>query len=228
MRENTIKTPFFIFNPKSNLYGKKLMELVEKAEELAKEYPISIFVTAPYSDLNHIAEKTNNIIVTAQHMDSIAPGGGMGHILPEALYNIGVRATFLNHAENPMTLAKLSITIERARKVGIISIVCADSIREAQAICMLNPDIILCEPTDLIGTGKTSEDSYIIKTKESINNINSRILVMQAAGISNPDDVTKVISLGADGTGCTSGIINSDNPKNMLEDMVKAVVKASC
>jgi len=227
MTKQTIDAPFFIFNPKSNLYGQELLKLSKVADKLAKEHQISVLVTAPYSDLNLIADNTENIIVTAQHMDGIDPGSGMGYVLPESLFNVGVRATFLNHAEHPMTLADLSKAVKKAEELDMLTIVCADSIVEAQAIAKLNPDIILCEPTDLIGTGQTSDDNYILKTNEAIKNVNSNILVMQAAGISDANDVYRVISLGADGTGATSGIIKADNSEKMLKNMILAVVEAA-
>ena len=125
-----------------------------------------------------------------------------------------------------MSLAELSKAINRAKENYIETIVCADSIEEAKAIAKLNPDVILCEPTELIGTGKVSDDSYIEKTNEAIREVNSDILVMQAAGISTADDVYRTIKLGADGTGCTSGIVKADNPNEMLRDMVESCIKA--
>lgn len=197
------------------------------ADKMANKYPISIFVTVPYTDIATISNATNNIIVTAQHMDGISPGRGMGYVLPNAIKNAGANATFLNHAEHSLTTSELVKSIEKANQLDILTIVCADSIAEAKALSMLNPDIILCEPTELIGTGKTSDESYIIKTNEAIKSINPDILVMQAAGISTADDVYKTISLGADGTGCTSGIVCADDPKKMLIDMIEAAVKAN-
>lgn len=226
MDTQTIKTPFFIFNPKSYLYGSELLELAATAEELAKKHDISVFVTGPFADLKGISEATEQVIVTAQHIDGIVPGRGMGHVLPESISNAGAKATFLNHAERPMTLSELSQAIKRAKELGMISIVCADSILEAQAIAQMNPEIILCEPTELIGTGETSDESYIRETNEAIKAINDEILVMQAAGISTADDVYRTIVLGADGTGCTSGIVKAENPKQMLIDMVEAAVNA--
>ena len=44
--------------------------------------------------------------------------------------------------------------------------------------------------------------------------------------IRDRDDVYRTISLGADGTGCTSGIVKAENPKQMLKDMIEACVKA--
>lgn len=226
MDTQTIKTPFFIFNPKSYLYGEELLKLAKTADELAKKYDVSVFVTGPFADLNEIAKATDQVIVTAQHIDGIVPGRGMGHVLPESITNAGAKATFLNHAERPMTLSELAQAIKRAKELGIISIVCADSILEAQAIAQMNPEIILCEPTELIGTGETSDESYIRETNEAIKAINPEILVMQAAGISTAGDVYRTIALGADGTGCTSGIVKAENPEQMLINMVEAAVKA--
>ena len=224
---NRIKYPFFVFNPKSYLYGEELLILAKRADELALKYPeCSILVTVPYADISAIKDATKNIIVTAQHMDGIEPGRGMGHVLPESIYHAGARAVFLNHAEKPLTLAALAQSMKKAKAMGIKTIVCADSIDEARAIAVMGADVILCEPTELIGTGKTSDDSYVQQTNQAIKAIDKTILVMQAAGISTAADVYHTIKLGADGTGCTSGITNADSPIDMLTDMVEALMKA--
>ncbi|MGO4928405.1 triose-phosphate isomerase [Fundicoccus sp. Sow4_F4] len=228
MVNKKIKRPFFIFNPKSFLYGEELLELAKVADEQAALYPeISVMVTAPFADLATVSAATTHITVTAQHMDGIVPGRGMGHVLPESLKSAGVGATFLNHAEQPMQLNELVAAVDRAKDLGILTIVCADSLEEAKAIASLGPDVILCEPTELIGTGQTSDDSYIEATNAAIRDIDDSISIMQAAGISTADDVYRTIKLGADGTGCTSGITKADHPKQMLIDMIEAVVRAS-
>ncbi|MDK6375273.1 MULTISPECIES: triose-phosphate isomerase [Aerococcus] len=227
MAKVKVKFPFFIFNPKSFLYGEDLLELAKVADQEAQKYPdISVFVTCPYADLAAVAQATDHIIVSAQHLDGIEPGRGMGKVLPESLQAAGARATFLNHAENPMTMAEIVQAIQRADDLDIITIVCADSMKEAQALATLHPDIILCEPTELIGTGQTSDASYIESTNEAIKAIDENILVMQAAGISTAADVSRTIEMGADGTGCTSGVTKADNPKEMLKDMIEAAAKA--
>lgn len=224
---NKVKAPFFVFNPKSYLYGDTLLEMAIEADRLAGKHPeCTFFVTCPYSDIQNIANHTENIIVTAQHLDGINPGRGMGKVLPESIYNAGARATFLNHAENPLSFSELVQSINKADELNIITIVCADSIKEAKAIATLEPDIILCEPTELIGTGQTSDKEYVLTTNKIVKNISPNTLVMQAAGISSAQDVYNVIKLGADGTGCTSGIVKAPNPKAMLRDMFDAAIKA--
>lgn len=221
-----VATPFFMVNPKSYLYGKELLKIALRADELAAEADASIFVTAPFADIKALNDATENIIVTAQHMDGIVPGRGMGHVLPESLYEAGARAAFLNHVERPLETAQLVKAMERADELGMLTIVCADSIKEAEAIAMLGPDILLCEPTELIGTGKTSDDSYITKTNEAVKAVNPNILMMQAAGISTAEDVYRTISLGAEGTGCTSGIVCAEDPVRTLEEMISALLRA--
>ena len=228
MSERVIKKPFFIFNPKSYLNGKELYELTEVAEQLATKYKdkASILVTGPFIDLNNMVDLTKNAYISAQHLDEIEPGRGMGYVSAKSISDIGVKAAFLNHAEHQLSLSKLSQIIDRCKKYNIETVVCADSISEARSIAVLKPDVILCEPTELIGTGKVSDENYIEETNKAIREIDDNILIMQAAGISTPDDVYRTISLGADGTGCTSGIVKAENPKQMLIDMVDSLVKA--
>lgn len=222
-----VKTPFFVMNPKSYLYGEELKRLALKAEELAERFPeITMFFTAPYAELAWVAKNTRHLIVTAQHMDGIKPGRGMGMVLPESLIEVGARAVFLNHAERPMTIASLTAAMKRAKELELITVVCADSVEEAKAIAVLGPDILLCEPTEQIGTGVTSDDAYLQATERAIRGINSDILIMQAAGISSGEDVYRVIASGADGTGGTSGILKAPDPRQRLEEMIIAMEKA--
>lgn len=221
-----LRTPFFVCNPKSYLYGEECLNLAKAADDFAEKYGVEIFFTAPYADLAKINDNTENIIVTAQHMDSLSPGRGMGYVLPESLKAAGVKAVFLNHAEHSLKLNDLVKTMKRAEELDIITVVCADSLEEAIAIAKLGPDILLCEPTELIGTGQTSSFDYIVETTTKIKEIDDNILVMQASGISNGEDVYNTIIHGADGTGATSGIMEAPDKAGRLEEMIQAIVKA--
>lgn len=221
-----IRTPFLVVNPKSYLYGKRSLDLALAADKIAKETGIEMFFTCPFADIRYISENTTNVIVTAQHMESLKPGRGMGHVLPESLKEAGAKAVFLNHAENPMTVAELSKTIERARELDIKTIVCADSVSEAVALSKFNPDIILAEPTELIGTGKTADNSYVIETTKKIREMSPNTLVMIASGVTTAEDVYNVIKLGADGTGGTNGILGAKDPKKRIEEWAEAMVRA--
>ena len=219
--------PFLVVNPKSYLYGKASLDLARAADAAAQKTGLKIYFTCPFSDIRYIRENTEMIIVTAQAMDSLKPGRGMGHLLPEALYEAGARATFLNHAEHPMTMTELSKAIVRAREIGIETIACADSLAEGTAIAAFHPDILLCEPTDLIGTGKTADDSYTTSIVAKIRSIDPAIGIMIASGITTADDVYRVVRLGADGSGATSGILNAPDPAARIMEMAEAVIRAA-
>lgn len=217
-----IRSPFFMFNPKSYLYGENLYDLAKHADYLAEAYDIDVFVTVPFAEIKAIADITQHIVVTAQHMDDIKPGRGMGFVLPESIYFAGARACVLNHAEHPINYSVLEKTIARAKELGIFTIACASSYDEAKAIAMLEPETILCEPTELIGTGTVSPDEYIKETIAAIKNINHDIYVMQGAGISTSDDITRNLQLGSDANGATSGITKANDSFVALKEMIAA------
>ena len=220
-----IRAPFLIVNPKAYIYGEETLELAKVCDELAQEYDIDIIFTAQHIDIQKVAENTKNIIVKAQHMDGIVAGRGMGHILPEGIKAAGAKAVVLNHAEHQLTINQLTKAMKRAKELELLTIVCSDTLEETKAIATLAPDIMICEPTSLIGTGTTSDDDYIKATNAAVKSVDKNILIIQAAGVSTGDDVYRVIMEGADGSGGTSGILNAPSRKNKIIEMLDAIQK---
>ncbi|MDO4941890.1 MAG: triose-phosphate isomerase [Lachnospiraceae bacterium] len=218
--------PFLVVNPKSYLYGNASLELAKASDQVAREVGIQIYFTCPYADIRLIKENTQYITVCAQSLDPLTPGRGMGHVLPESLKEAGAEAVFLNHAENPKMLADLYASICRAKELDMVTIVCADSTTEAKAVALMDPNIIIAEPTDLIGTGQIADDSYMIETVKQIRKVNPNVQPMIASGVSTADDCYKIVKAGSDGTGCTSGILNAPSPALRVREMAEAIKKA--
>lgn len=221
-----MQSPFLIVNPKSYLYGNESLKLAKAADQAAKDTGLPIIFTCPYADVRMIRENTENIIVCVQSMDPLTPGRGMGHVLPESLKEAGADAVFLNHAENPKTLSDLYACIRRAAELDMTSIVCADSITEAKAVACMNPDVVLAEPTDLIGTGQVADDAYTMEAIDQVRKVNPDVLVVVASGVSTAEDCYNMIRLGADGTGGTSGILNAPSPAVRIREMAETIVRA--
>jgi len=184
-----IRPPFFEIGPKSYIFGDDVLTLAKAADEASKMYSVDIIFTTPYTEIRRIVEETDNLFVFAPHMDPLPIGRGLADILPEAIVAAGAVGVMLNHCEKPLSLSVLRQTIQRAKSVGLISIVCADSVAEAAAIAHLSPDIIVAEPTELIGTGKTSPQEYVEESTQAIKAIDPNILVLQSAGIKSGQDV---------------------------------------
>lgn len=221
-----IDSPFLVVNAKSYLYGKESLALAKAADKAARDTRLPIIFTCPYADVRLIRENTENIIVCVQSMDPLSPGRGMGHVLLDSLKEAGADAVFLNHAENPKTLSHLYRCIRRAAELDMTSIVCADSITEARAVACMDPDVVLAEPTDLIGTGQVADDAYTIEAINQVRRVNPDVLVVVASGVSTAEDCYNMIRLGADGTGGTSGILNASSPAGRIREMAEAIVRA--
>ena len=221
-----IKAPFFEIGPKSYLYGQDVIDLAIAADKASEKYGVDIIFTPPIVEIARVKAATKHIHVFAPHMDPIVPGRGLADVLPESLVAAGAEGVMLNHVEKPLTLATLKATIKRAEEVGLTTIVCADSIVEAGMIAKLNPDIIVAEPSELIGTGLTSGPEYVAAAAKSVKDVNPDILVLTAAGIANGQDVYNTIIAGADATGSSSGVANAADRAAMVDEMISAVRRA--
>lgn len=222
-----IRTPYFEIGTKNYIYGDAVIELAKAADAAAKKYDIDVIFIAPYTELRRVVENTENLFVIAPYMDTLPPGRGLTKILPEAIKATGAVGVVVNHCEHPMTLEAIKKTIDRAHELDMFVFACADSIEEAQAIAQLHPDIINPEPTELIGSGVTSDMSYVKESIKAIKAIYPDILVEQAAGITNGQQVYDFIIAGSDAAGSGSGIINSGDPFGKIDEMIYNVRRAA-
>lgn len=215
-----IKAPYFEIGPKAYLYGEEMLALAKVIDKTAMKYDVDVIVTPQYTDIKLLADNTERILVFAQHMDPLPVGRGLGSVLPEAVKAAGAVGVMLNHAEKPISMETIKATIARADEVGLGTIVCANTVEEVREIAKMGPNLIVAEPTELIGTGETADSNYVIETIKTVREINPDIMVLQGAGISNGEDVYNTIKLGAEATGSTSGIIKAKDPYAMVEEML--------
>lgn len=224
MRE--LRTPYFETGVKCYLYGEAEMDFARKCEAMAVKYDVDVLFISSFMNMKDIARECPHLFVIAQAVDNWKPGRGMGKIIPEALKEAGAWGACINHCERPMALTDIKGTIDRLRECGLKSFVCADSTDEAMAVANLHPDIMNPEPSELIGTGVSPDMEYVNKTVKAVNAIDSNIITEIAAGISTAQDVYDYIMAGSDAAGAASGIIKSERPDELLEEMVAAVAKA--
>ncbi|MBQ7624250.1 MAG: triose-phosphate isomerase [Clostridia bacterium] len=221
-----LREPFFEIGPKSYLFGDDVLELAKAADAAAEKYDIDIIFTTPFADIRRVAENTKRIFVFAPHMDPIPVGRGLADILPESVKAAGAVGVMLNHAERPITYSTLRETIRRADEVGLMTIVCSDSIAEAKSVALLSPNVIVAEPTELIGTGQTSDLGYIKASIEAVKSVDPEIQVLQGAGIKNGQDVYDMIYAGAEATGSSSGVAKAPDRAKMVDEMISAARRA--
>lgn len=223
-----IRTPYFEIGTKNYIYGDKVLQYAKAADAAAEKYDIDVLFITPAVEIRRVAENTRRLIVLAPYMDILRPGRGMADILPEALKAAGAQGVVINHCEKPMSLPAMKATIDRARELDFLVFACADSVAEAKAIAQLHPDIINPEPTQLIGgAGGVSDMGYVMDCIREIKAIDPGILVEQAAGITNGQQVYDFIMAGSEAAGAASGIMNAKDPIAMIDEMIAATRRAA-
>lgn len=224
----TIRTPYFEIGTKNYIYGDKVLEYAIAADKAAEKYDIDVLFICSPVEIRRVTENTKNLIVLAPYMDTLRPGRGMADILPEGLKAAGAQGVVINHCEKPMSLPQMKATIDRARELDFLVFACADTLDEAKAIANLHPDIINPEPSEIIGGGNgVSPMAYVKDSIRVIKDIDPDIMVEQAAGITNGQQVYDFIMAGSEAAGAASGIMNADDPIAMIDEMIAATRRAA-
>lgn len=224
-----IRPPVFEIGLKGYCWGADAVRLAVEADRLAVELGVSVVFDPQAVDIPAVAAATSRILVFAQHMDPVPPGRGVGAVLAEALRDAGAVGTLLNHSEKPMPLGDLRRAIERAHETGLFTLVFADSPDEAAALAHLGPDIVLAEPPELIATGRSAGTvmaGFVAETVAAVKAVDPAILVMSGAGVNGTEDVDRMMRLGLDGTGSSSGILRAADPFLAMREMLEATARA--
>lgn len=224
----TIRVPYFEIGTKNYIYGDKVLEYAIAADKAAEKYDIDVLFICPAVEIRQVVQNTKHLIVLAPYMDTLRPGRGMADILPEALKAAGAQGVVINHCEKPMSLPQMKATIDRARELDFLVFACADTLAEAKAIAQLHPDIINPEPSEIIGGGNgVSPMAYVKDSIRVIKEIYPDIMVEQAAGITNGQQVYDFIMAGSEAAGAASGIMNAADPIAMIDEMIAATRRAA-
>ena len=221
-----LQTPLIIVNFKTYMEatGKKAVELAEKMEKVSLETGVSIGAAPQTVDMAKVAAAVD-IPVFAQHVDPISPGSHTGHILADAVKEIGAIGTLINHSERQLKLADIDAVIKITRKKDLVSVVCANNPEISSAVAAVKPDMLAVEPPELIGTGipvSKAKPEVITSTIKLVREIDKDIVILCGAGISHGKDVEAALNLGTQGVLVASGIVKAKDPYRVLHEFAEA------
>jgi triosephosphate isomerase len=208
--------------------GKRGLELLEAAEKVSEEYNIDIGIAPQFTDIYLLSKNAKKVKIFAQHIDPIEPGAYTGHILPEAIKEAGAVGTLINHSEKPMKIIDIEKAINIAKRLGLITIVCANDNIVGAAVAKFNPDYVAVEPPELIGTGisvSTARPEIVINSVKMIKEINPNIKVLVGAGISNREDVRKALEFGAEGVLLSSAVTKASNFYEKIKELAEGFIR---
>lgn len=226
-----IRFPLILINYKTfrEATGRGAVRLAALAEEASRKTGICFAVAPQAVDLRLVAMSVE-IPVFSQHVDPVGQGQFTGHISPEAAVDAGCIGTLISHSERPLGLEAIEVTVRRSREVGLIPIVCADSVRKAESIASFKPDIIAIEPPELIGTGipvSRARPEVVSGTVQAIKRLEPGIRVLCGAGISRGGDVSAALRLGTEGVLLASGVVRAADPLGLLLELAEGVKAVS-
>lgn len=212
-------------------FGKHAIELAKAALKVRDNYDIEIILAPPFTELARIIDivRDSDIKVFAQHADPLEPGAITGFIPVEGIKEIGAHGIILNHSEHRLKLADINYLINKARKLGLETLACADVPETGASIALLGPDMVAVEPPELIGTGVSvskAKPDVITRSVELIRKVNSTVKILTGAGISTGEDVYVAIKLGTIGVLVASAIVKAKDPYQVIDEMARAAIKA--
>ncbi|MDQ1280027.1 MAG: triosephosphate isomerase [Thermoproteota archaeon] len=223
----TVRKPLVIVNFKTYAegMGKNALNLAKIAEKVSDQSKVYVGVAPQFTDIAQIAKEVN-IPVYAQHIDPITYGSNTGHILPEAIKEVGAIGTLINHSERRIPLKDIEASVKRIKEIGMISVVCADTPEATSKVAAFQPDIVAIEPPELIGTGipvSKAKPEVVENTVELVRKVNKSVTILCGAGITKGEDVKAAIHLGTEGVLIASGIVRAKDQYAALLDIVESM-----
>lgn len=179
-------------------------------------------------------------IVLAQHVDGSDPGSTTGRIVAGAIKAVGADGSIVNHSEYRVLPRYRRGAVERLRREGLLSVVCATTAGEAAVSAGLGPDYVAIEPPGLIGTGRAisrERPGLILKSARSVvRAVEARpdpkagakaappTRLLCGAGIAEAADVRRAVELGSAGVLVASGIVKAKNRSAAIDSFARALV----
>ena len=215
-----LNTPVIIVNYKtySQSVGEKGVKLTKLIE---KESTENWSVCPQTTDIRLNSEHTD-VPILAQHIDAIGPGSHTGHSLLKSLKEAGIEGTLINHSEKRLKLSDIEKIVEMCKKENLTTIVCANNPEVASSAAALDPDFVAYEPPELIGgdiSVSTAKPEVVREAVKKVKAVNEDVEVLCGAGVKDGDDVKKAIELGTKGVLLASGLVKSENPKEVIKDL---------
>ncbi len=193
--------------------GRKARFIGDIVNRLSNDSGVRIVLAAQPTDIESLSYKNE---VFAQHIDPIPYGPSTGHILPEAVKGAGAKGTLINHHERMLSMDDIRHRIERAKNVGLSTVVFAPDAVQAEEIARMGPNHVAIEPP---GDAPISDSRDLLEeTISRVRAANPAVRVLASAN--SGQDVVAVLALGANGALVSSAVLKSNNPEDVLRDIL--------
>jgi triosephosphate isomerase (TIM) len=195
--------------------GRRARYIGDIVNRLSNDSGVRIVLAAQPTDIESLSYKNE---VFAQHIDPIPYGSSTGYILPEAVKGAGATGTLINHSERSLSIDDIRQRIERAKNVGLSTVVFASSAEHAGEIAGMGPGYIAFGTP--MGIPLSNSRNLLEETISRVRAANPAVRILACAGVKSGQDVITALSLGASGALVSSTVLKSNNPEDALRDIL--------
>ncbi len=219
------------FKAYPSAFGSKALEVVKAGEKVAREYRgvVRVILAPPYTELARAIELVEDAVIYAQHVDPVEPGAHTGSIPAEALVELGVRGSLVNHSERRLRLSDIEFVVERLKRLNLEQLVCADTPRAAAAVALFRPTFVAVEPPELIGTGiavSRAKPEVVTGSVSMVSKLAPDVPVLVGAGIVSGEDARRSVELGAVGVLVASAVMKAGDPYAKMRELAEGLASA--
>lgn len=227
--------------------GDNLYKMLDTVSTFINDYPQfskdsnKLFIAPPLIYLSEVINKYPNINFVSQNVSSKLVGQSTGAIVVENLLSLGVKYSLYNHSECKINNAEMyslnngSARIESVNELivqeinnihnrGLKLMVFTEDINEAKELIKTNPEYLIYEPRDLIGSGisVTTRPESVTQFINTFKNTNTKLLI--GAGVTTQEDVVNSLTLGASGVALASSFVKAPNHYEKLVELTKPLI----
>ena len=199
--------------------------LAQVCNEVSKSYGRNTIGIVPYhADMAGIISKVE-IPVFAQYL-GMQSSGADSDAAAKAAKEAGARGTLINHSDMTLHMHGIEMSVEAAKRYGLISVCCSNKLEESTQIAGFKPDVIAYEPHELIGGDKSVSKAvpHVIRdTVEELAMLSPVTSVYIGAGIKHWEDIEAGLRLGAKGFLVSSVLTEHQNKKGVLEELCSSL-----
>lgn len=203
----------------------KLLNAVQNVAQLKPDLSQHISSAPSILDLVSARKRYRNINIMSQHVDNKPVGSATGWTTPENLAAHEIQFSLYNHSEHRAPAETIIEDIKAIQSRGIKLVVCCENVEEATKLLEAEPFGLAYEPKDLIGSG-VSVTTRPEAVEGFIAAVKGKTMVFIGAGVSNAEDITKGMQLGAEGFLLASAFVKAEKPEEKAIELAEAFANA--
>jgi triosephosphate isomerase len=205
------------FKGYSQAMGDRAEELAEKCRKVSEETGKRVVACPQPQDIQRVSQE--GVETFAQHVSRMDTGSHTGHVMAEGVRRAGASGTMIDHSERRLEPEIIEKTVEKAKEVGLNTVLCAKTSDEVERFSKFRPDYISIEPPELIGGETAVSTARPEMIRNAVEKTENGVETLAGAGIKSREDVEKAVELGCSGILVASGVVKSNDPEESLKEL---------